>query len=163
MKASGSVEGRKKWKWKSPVELKVEKSESESLRKCWRCWRMLEAPHQRCCNKKLALNLKWRLVQVFLSWQTDDLVEKDAEKSKRKMRYILHGSGSKESPEWGFSPSSITCQCEQTSSSTEAQQTKPKIENTEKYGNGNGKIQILERKLCSLQLFLTLCLLLASF
>ena len=50
MKASGSIEGRKKWKWKSPevlkvekkwkwkspVELKVEKSESESLRKYWR-------------------------------------------------------------------------------------------------------------------------------
>ena len=59
------------------------------------------------------------------------------------MRNILHGSGSKESPEWGFSPSSITCQCEQTSSSTEAQQTTPKMENTEIC---NGKNQILEEK-----------------
>ena len=59
------------------------------------------------------------------------------------MRYILHGSGSKESPEWGFSPSSITCQCEQTSSSTEAQQqTEPKIENTEMC---NGRIQVWEK------------------
>ena len=47
-------------KRKQPNLFKCCQKEKDCCRKCWDFWRMLEASyHHQCCNKKLALKLKW--------------------------------------------------------------------------------------------------------